>query len=96
MTRVEGVSINDLESVCSRIVLKSTDMLMQVLPVRKSIQQGELNRLCGHKTPGRVDNNSVEDTVSPVYIPSMGSFEVDLNRREELEHGHIEVMLMSV
>ena len=31
-----------------------------------------------------------------VYIPSMGSLKVSLNQPEELEHRHIEVMLISV
>ena len=92
----EGVSINNLESLCSRIGLKSTEMLMHELPVGESALQGESKRLCSHKARGRVDNESVEDIFSPVYIPSMGSLEVGLNRREELEHRHIEVVSINV
>ena len=94
--RAEGVSINNLEVVCSRIGLKLTEMLMHVLPVGESILHGESNCLCSHKTGGRVDNDSVQDMVSVVYLPPMGSLEVGPNRQEELEHGHIEVMLISV
>ena len=79
VTRAEGVSINDLESVCSRIGLKSTEMLMHLLPVGESIMQGKSNRLCCHKAEGRVDHVSVEDMVAS-YIPSMGRFEVGLDR----------------
>ena len=82
-TIAEGVSINNPESVRSRIGSKSTDMLMHVLPVGESILQGESNRLCSEKTRRRVDNDSVKDMVSPLYIPSMGSLEVGLNPREE-------------
>ena len=71
--------INDLEGVCSRISLKSTEMLMHVLPVGESALQGELNQLCSHKTRARVEDDSGEDMVSPVYIPSMGGVEVGLN-----------------
>ena len=71
-------------------------MLMKVLPVDGSILQGESNRLCSDKTRGLVNNHGVKDMVSPVYILSMGSLEVSLNRREELEHRHIKVVLISV
>ena len=96
VTTVEGESINYLESVRSRNDFKSTEMLMHALPFGESIPQCKSNGLCIHKTGGRVDNDSVEDMVSPVYIPSMGSLEVSLNRREALDHRHIEVMVISV
>ena len=69
---------------------------MQVLSVGESTLQGKLNSLCSHKTPGRVDNDSVGDMVSPVYILSIGSFEVGPNRREELQDGHFAVMSIHV
>ena len=96
LTRAEGVLMNDLGSVCVRIGLKSTEMLMHVLPVGESILQGESNCLCSHKAGGRVDNHIVEDMVSPVYILLMGSLEVCLDQPEELEYWHIEVMVISV
>ena len=96
VTRIEGLSINDLESVHSRIGLEATEMSMHVLPVGGSILQGNLNRLRSHKGRGHVHNHSVADLVSTVYIPSMGSLEVGVNRREELGHRHIQVMLISV
>ena len=34
--------------------------------------------------------------MSTEYIPSMGSLEVGLYQREELEHRHIDMMLISV
>ena len=73
VTSADGGSINNLGSGCSRIGLKSTEILMHVLPVGKSILQGESNRLCNHKARDCVDNGSVEDMVSPMYIPSTGS-----------------------
>ena len=92
LTRSEDVSIIDLQSVRSRIGLESTEVLMHILPVGKSILQGESNRLCSHKARGRVDNDSVGDLVAPMYILSMGSLGVGLNRCDVLEHRHIEVM----
>ena len=94
--RAEGVSINNFESFCSTIGLKSTETLMHVLPVGESTLQGKLNRLCRHKAPGCVDNDSVEGMISAVYILSKGRLEVCLRRRKQLEHGHIEVMLINV
>ena len=76
VTRTEGISINDLERVCSRIGLQSTEILLHILPIGKSILQVEWNRLCSHKARGDVDNDSVEHLVSTVYVPSMGSWEV--------------------
>ena len=35
--RTEGVSVNDLESVRSKIGLESTDVLMHMVPFRESI-----------------------------------------------------------
>ena len=95
-TRTEDVSINDLESVCSRMGLKLTQMVMHVLPVGETILQGESNRLRSHKARGCAYHESVEDLVSTEYIPSMGSLEVGLRRREELEHRHMEGMFISV
>ena len=92
----EGVSINNLESLCSRIGLKSTEMLMHVPLVGESTRQDESNRLCSHKARSLVDNDSVEGIISPMYILSMGSLEVGLNQREELEHRHIEVVFINV
>ena len=69
---------------------------MHVLPVDEHTLQGEWNRLCSHKARGCVDNDSVEDIFSPVYIPSMGNFKVGLNWREELERRHIKVVLINV
>ena len=69
---------------------------MDVVPVGESILQGEFNRLCSHRARGRVNNDSLERMISPVYVPSRRSLEVDLNRREELEHRHIKVMLIDV
>ena len=93
--KTEAVSVNDLESVRSRIYLESTEVLMHILPVGESILQGELNCLCSHKAEGLVDNDSAENLVSTVDITLMGSLEVRLNQREALEHRNIEVMLRS-
>ena len=93
--RAEGEYIYNLEGFWLRIGLKSTEMLMRVLPVGESTLHGESNRLCSHKPGGRVDDD-IEGKISPVYIPWMGSLEVGLSPREELEHRHIEVMLMNV
>ena len=96
ISRAQGVSINNLKSSCWRIGLKLLEMLMDVLPFCESILQGVSNCVCSRKTRGLVDKYSVEHMVWPVYIPSMGSVEVGLNQREELEHRHIEVMFISV
>ena len=60
LTRTEGLSINDPQSVCLRIGLKLTEMLMHVLPVGHSHLQGKWDRLSSHKAWGRVDNDSIE------------------------------------
>ena len=69
---------------------------MHVLPVGGTNLQGESHCLCSHKAPGCVDNDSVEGMISPVYIPSLGSLDVGLNWREELEHRNIEVPLLNL
>ena len=79
--RAQGVSINNLEKVCSRMGFKSTEKLMHSLPVGESILQGEWNRLCSHKAQGLADNDRVEGLISPVHSPSMGSLEVALDCR---------------
>ena len=61
---------------------------MHLLPVSESILQG--------KARGGIDNDIVECIISPVYIRSMGSLEVGLNWREDLEQPHIEVVLISI
>ena len=94
--KVYRSKISRAESVCLSIGLKSTEMLTHVMPVGESILQGESNRLCSHKARGRVHNDSVRNLVSSVYILSIHSLEVGLNRPEELEHRHIEVMLINV
>ena len=88
--------MTNLESFCSRIGLKSTEMLMHVLLVGESTLQGQLKRLCSLKAPRRVDNDSVEDTLSPVYILLMSSLEVSLHRRGEFEHRHVQVVSINI
>ena len=69
---------------------------MHVLVVGESTLQDQSNRLCSPKARRRVDNDSVEDTLSPVYILLMRSLEVSLNRREEFEHQHVEVVSINI
>ena len=64
----EGVSIKNLESFCSRIRLKSTEMLMHVVPVGESSLQRESNRLCRQEARRHVNKHSIEDIFSSVYI----------------------------
>ena len=88
----EPVSINSIEGFCWRICLKSTEILMHVLFVCESTLQSKSNPLCSQKHRHHVHNDNIEDIFSSVYIPSMSSSEVSFNRREELEHQHVEVL----
>ena len=69
---------------------------MHILSIGESALQGESNRLCSHTARGCVDNDGIKHLVSTVDFASMGSFAVVLNRREVLEHRHVEVMLIGV
>ena len=60
-SRTKGVSVNDLESVRSRVGMGSTKVLMHILCIGESTLQGKSNRLCSHKARGRVDHDSVEN-----------------------------------
>ena len=76
--------------------LNSTKVLMQILSIGESTLQGESNCLCSQKTRRRVDKDSVKGRVLPVYIPSMSSLEVSLDRREELEHWSVVVLWINL
>ena len=94
--RNEGLSVNDPESVRSRVGLESTEVLMHILSICESTLQGNSNRLCSHKARGPVANDSVENSGLAVDVTSMGSLVLSLNGREVLEHRHMEVMSISV
>ena len=94
--RTEALSIEDLKSVCLRIGVRSTEILMHVLSIGEGNLQGELNRLCSHSARRRVHTDSARGIVSSVYTPSISGLGVSLDGREELIHRHVVVMLINV
>ena len=95
-SRTEGISVDDLETACSRVCLESTEVLMHILAIGKSVLQSESTRFCSHRARSRVDNDRLEDLVTAADLASMGSFEVIMDRRDVLEHRYIEVMSVDV
>ena len=69
---------------------------MHRLFIGESVLHSESNRLCSHKARGCVDNDCLENLVPAVDVASMGSFEVIVDRREVLEHQHVEGMSVDV
>ena len=82
-----AIPIDDLEHLSPRIALKSTKVLVHVLPVGERTLQGESNRLCGYETHCSVNNDNVEiQFMWIVYIVPMCLFEVVIESSEVLEH----------
>ena len=94
--RTKGIWVCDLETACSRVCLESTEALMHILTIGKSVLQSESNRLCSHKARSRVDNDCLENLVTALDIVLMGSLEVIVDRREVLEHRYVKVMSVDV
>ena len=94
--RTEGISVNGLETACSRVCLESTEVLMHILAIGESALQTKWNWFCSHKTRNCVDNDCREDLVTAADLAPMGSFEVIIDRREVPEHWYIEVMLVDL
>ena len=95
--RAEGISVNDLKHVGSRIFfLESTEVLMYILTISERTLQSESNCFCCHKARSRVDNDRFEDLVSAADHASMGSLEVIMDRREVLQERDVEVVLIEV
>ena len=69
---------------------------MHILSIGESVLQSELNYLCSPRARGGVNNECLENLVPAVDLAWMGSFEVIVNRREVLEHRHVEVMSIGV
>ena len=90
----EGVSI--FVYIYIYIYISIDIQLMHILFIGKSFLQGESNRLCSHKALDFVDNDCGENLVPAVDVASRGVFEAVVNRREVLEHRHVEVMLIGV
>ena len=57
----KAVSIDNLDTFCPSIGLKSTQIWMHVLPIGESTLQGKSNRLCSFQACCRVDNDSVKN-----------------------------------
>ena len=95
-SRAEGISVDDLEAVGSRVCLKTTEVLMHILAIGESALQSKLNRFCSHKARSRVDNDRLEDLVTAADLASMGSFEVVMDRREVLEEPDVEAVPIDV
>ena len=92
--RTEGIWVSDLETACARVCLESTEVSMHILTIGESVLQSESNRPSGHKARSRVDNYRLENLVTAVDIPWMGSLEVIVHRRGLLEHRYVEVMFV--
>ena len=95
-SRTEGISVNDLKAVGSRVFLESTEVLMHILAIGEGALQSESNRFCSHKARSRVDNDRFEDLVSAADFALMGSFEVVMDRCEVLEEPDVEVVPIDV
>ena len=95
--RAEGISVNDLKLVGSRaFFLEFTEVLMHILAIGERTLQSGSNQFCSHKARSCVDNDRFEDLVSAAYLPSMGSLEVVMDRREVLEEIDVEVVQIEV
>ena len=92
----QTLSIRNLKRFCSRIGLKSTEILTHVLPIGESTQQSKWNNLWSHKACCCVDNDSVKYNISTAYVASMCCFQVKLDWCEESEHRHAVVVWIHV
>ena len=86
------ISIGNLPPFCSRISLKSGDVLLHILPVRRCTLQGKSNRLGNYKARCSVHNDSIKVKSLIGYIPPMCCFEFKREWGEELEHRNVVMM----